>query len=49
MNRGRRFESIFSDEQDYLLFIDLLIEISEMWNARIAAFNLSALWMTGSK
>jgi len=40
MNRGRRFESIFSDEQDYLLFIDLLIEISEMWNARVAAFCL---------
>jgi REP element-mobilizing transposase RayT len=40
MNRGRRFESIFSDEHDYLLFIDLLIEISEMWNARIAAFCL---------
>lgn len=40
MNRGRRFESIFSDEQDDVLFIDLLIEISEMWNARIAAFCL---------
>jgi putative transposase len=40
MNRGRRFESIFSDDRDYLLFIDLLIEISEMWNARIAAFCL---------
>lgn len=40
MNRGRRFESIFSDDRDYVLFIDLLIEISEMWNARIAAFCL---------
>lgn len=40
MNRGRRFESIFSDDRDYVLFIDLLIEISEMWKARIAAFCL---------
>ena len=40
MNRGRRFESIFSDEQDYVLFIDLLIEISEMWNVRSAAYCL---------
>ena len=40
MNRGRRFESIYSDEQDYALFIDLLIEISEMWNAQIAAYCL---------
>jgi len=30
MNRGRRSESIFSDKHDYLMFIDLLIEISEM-------------------
>jgi len=34
MNRGRRSENIFSDKQDYLMFIDLLIEISEMWNAK---------------
>jgi REP element-mobilizing transposase RayT len=40
MNRGRRFESIFSDEHDYGLFIDLLIEISEMWKARVASFCL---------
>jgi len=32
MNRARRSESIFSDKHDYLIFIDLLIEISEMWN-----------------
>ena len=30
MNRGRRSESIFLDKHDYLMFIDLLIEISEM-------------------
>ena len=40
MNRGRRSESIFSDKHDYLMFIDLLIEISEMWNANIAAYCL---------
>ena len=32
MNRGRRSESIFSDKHDYLMFIDLLIEISEIVN-----------------
>jgi REP element-mobilizing transposase RayT len=37
MNRGRRSESIFSDKHDYLMFIDLLIEISEMWNVNVAA------------
>jgi len=40
MNRGRRSESIFSDRHDYLMFIDLLIEISEMWNVNIAAYCL---------
>jgi REP element-mobilizing transposase RayT len=40
MNRGRRAESIFSDKQDYLMFIDLLIEISDMWNVNVAAYCL---------
>ena len=40
MNRGRRSESIFSDRHDYLMFIDLLIEISEMWNVNIEAYCL---------
>ena len=40
MNRGRRSESIFSDKHDYLMFIELLIEISEMWNVNIAAYCL---------
>ncbi|MDL1973584.1 MAG: transposase [Deltaproteobacteria bacterium] len=40
MNRGRRSENLFSDKHDYLMFIDLLIEISEMWNANIAAYCL---------
>ena len=40
MNRGRHAEDIFSDEQDYLMFTELLKETSEMWNIRIAAFCL---------
>ena len=40
MNRGRRAEDIFPDEQDYLMFMELLKETSEMWNIRIAAFCL---------
>ncbi len=38
MNRGRRSESIFVDKHDYLMFIDLLIEISGMWNVNVAAY-----------
>ncbi|MBU3981477.1 MAG: transposase, partial [Proteobacteria bacterium] len=40
MNRGRRSESIFSDKHDYLMFIDLLIEISGMCNVNVAAYCL---------
>ncbi len=40
MNRGRRSESIFSDRSDYLLFIDLLIETSEIFNVKVAAYCL---------
>ncbi|MBW2661996.1 MAG: transposase [Deltaproteobacteria bacterium] len=40
MNRGRRSESIFSDRHDYLMFIDLLIETSEMYNVNVAAYCL---------
>ncbi len=40
MNHGRRSESIFSDKQDYSMFIDLLLEIKEMWNVNIAAYCL---------
>ena len=40
MNRGRRSETIFSEKQDYRLFIDLLIEISEMWDVKVAAYCL---------
>ena len=40
MNRGRRAETIFSDEEDYKQFTELLKETSEMWNVRIAAYYL---------
>lgn len=40
MNRGRRSEVIFSEKEDYSEFLDLLIEISEIWNANIAAYCL---------
>ncbi len=40
MSRGRRSESIFSDKHDYVMFTDLLIEVSEMWNVNIAAYCL---------
>lgn len=40
MNRGRRGEAILSDDQDYVMFTELLKETSEMWNIRIAAYCL---------
>ena len=40
MNRGRRSEVVFSDKEDYSRFLDLLIEISEIWNVNIAAYCL---------
>jgi len=40
MNRGRRGEDIFSDDQDYSIFTELLRETSEIWNVRIAAYCL---------
>ena len=40
MNRGRRHEAIFSDKHDCCMFIDLLIEISGMWHANVAAYCL---------
>ncbi len=40
MNRGRRSETIFSEKADYSEFLDLLMEISEIWNANIAAYCL---------
>ena len=40
MNRGRRGEAIFSDDQDFIMFTGLLKETSEMWKIRIAAYCL---------
>jgi len=30
MNRGRRFENVFEDRQDYRIFVDILKDTSEM-------------------
>jgi REP-associated tyrosine transposase len=40
MNRGRRGEAIFSDDQDFIMFTGLLKETSEIWKIRIAAYCL---------
>ncbi len=40
MNRGRRGETVFSDKQDYLCFVDLLKETSDKWGIRISAYCL---------
>ena len=38
LNRGRRGEPIFVDTYDYIRFIDLLQDTSELWNLRFAAY-----------
>ncbi len=40
MNLGRRSESVFLDKNDYIMFLDLLKEIKELWNVNIAAYCL---------
>ena len=40
MNRGRRGEDIFSDREDYQLFLALLQETSEMFDVKISAYCL---------
>ena len=40
INRGRRSEAIYSVKKDYSEFLDLLIEMSEIWNANIAVYCL---------
>jgi len=40
MNRGRRGEDVFIEEQDYQLFVKVLKESSELWNVKISAFCL---------
>jgi REP element-mobilizing transposase RayT len=40
MNRGRRHENIFTDKTDYALFIELLMELSGLFQVRISAYCL---------
>jgi putative transposase len=40
MNRGRRGDSIFIDDNDYLSFIDILQTSVELWKVNIAAYCL---------
>lgn len=40
MNRGRRAERIFNEEDDYAMFVELLKEASEAWSIRICAYCL---------
>lgn len=40
MNRGRRGEDIFSDPNDFKIFIDLLKDSAEHWNVRVSAYCL---------
>ena len=40
LNRGRHGEPIFLRHNDYLQFIDLLQDTSEMWNLRVSAYCL---------
>jgi len=40
MNRGRRGERVFETKKDYWSFIDLLEELHEVFNVRVAAYCL---------
>ena len=40
MNRGRRGESIFLDNPDYAMFVELLKELVDMYKVRVAAYCL---------
>jgi REP element-mobilizing transposase RayT len=40
MNRGRQGEAVFMDNREYRAFVELLQEIRETWNLRIAAYCL---------
>jgi len=40
MNRGRRAETIFSDEEDYTMFVALLKESAALWHIHICAYCL---------
>jgi len=40
MNRGRRQENIFLEDDDYRLFLSVLQEASKQWNLQVAAYCL---------
>jgi len=40
MNRGRRKEDIFFDQDDFQLFLEILKDTARMWNLRVAAYCL---------
>jgi len=40
MNRGRRGESVFTEGDDYSLFINTLLEARVLWNINVAAYCL---------
>ncbi|MFC1825734.1 transposase [Thermodesulfobacteriota bacterium] len=40
MNRGRRGDEVFSEDKDYVAFIDLLKEIVEDYNVKVSAYCL---------
>ena len=40
MNRGRRGDEIFCEDDDYVTFIDLLKEIAEDYNVKVSAYCL---------
>ncbi len=40
MNRGRRREDIYQDDEDFLLFLKVLQDTATMWNLKVSAYCL---------
>lgn len=40
MNRGRRREQIYENEEDYRLFLEVLQDTAKMWNLKVSAYCL---------
>ncbi len=40
MNRGRRRENIYQDEEDFCLFLEVLQDTAKMWNLKVSAYCL---------
>jgi putative transposase len=40
LNRGRRKETVFATDHDYMAFVEILADSSALWDVRIAAFCL---------